>query len=688
MSYFATKPVNELLPALITKIERYHRYKDRIGDTSKWSRSYDLYYGNHVNSGDNTTISNVGEDEELTAYGVNYYRNLIKHVLALTCDEKPSFDFRAKNTDLESQQQAKLAENIIDSYLTEKRMGRYMKQAAERALVFKEGFTYQQWDPALGREIMPQPVMNPDGTPKLDEDGVPMKKIIYEGDPSMSSKSPWDVIRDVHLRDWAKCKWVIVREYENVYDLAARCPEKAEAIIARRTVTSDPLLNSVSRVVKNNIIDDDRDLIPTYHFYHLPTAAVPSGRFTKFITTDLYLYDGPYQYANRAGNHRLPVQRITPGEKFDTTDGYSEFNDIMVLQQVLNILVSTVFTNQQAFGVQSIWMPGNSNLSIEQISESLVLLKGGSADSKPEPIQLTATPAEIFKNAEVVEGAMEKISGINSVVRGDPQHNLKSGAALGRLQAMAIQFNSNFQGSWAELQEDGGTFLLHLLQNFARTQRITALAGKANRGAMKAWTGKDIEMIDRLVCDLGNPMTKTYSGRIDLAETFLDKGLIKDPSQFMQLVKTGNIDPMFESPLSKLELIRKENEMLTDGKPVKAMVGDSHIQHSQEHRVILDDPEIRAAADAGDPLAVKIIQNTTAHMMEHKQLHETQELFWFVVSGEQPPPPPPPAPGMGGPPPQEAGPGPQGPMPPPPPPTGPPQHPPEAPPIPPLPPGV
>jgi hypothetical protein len=157
---------------------------------------------------------------------------------------------------------------------------------------------------------------------------------------------------------------------------------------------------------------------------------------------------------------------------------------------------------------------------------------------------------------------------------------------------------------------------------------------------MKAWTGKDIDMIDRLICDLGNPLFRTYSGRQDTADKLIEKGLIKDASQYFQVLETGNLDPLLEGPMSKLELIRKENEMLLEGRKAVALVGDSHIQHAQEHRVILDDPEIRVAADGGDELAQSILQNTLAHIMEHKNLNGTQDPFWFVVSGEQPPPPP------------------------------------------------
>lgn len=654
---------------------KFHQSKEMKGEYKKWRKSYKYYYGEHVENADGTSVASVGEDSELTAYGINHYRNLVKHVLALNCSQKPVFEYRAKNSDLESLQQARLANSIIDSYLTEKRMGRHMKSAAERALVFKVGYVHTQWDTSSGRELMAEPVLDEQGLPKLDDDGQPVKKIRYEGDPEITAKSPWEVGHDLNLRDWTKAKWVWVKEYENKWDLAAQYPQLADQI-QKLSYNYDEQEYLAPRIKSSSEINSETDLIPVFYFYHLPSAAVPSGRFSKFLTPSISLYDGTYQYGKK-----LAVSRITPGEMFDTVDGYSEFYDVMVLQQVLNMVYSTILTNQQAFGVQSIWVPGNANLSSEELSNGMVILKGGDPDSKPQALQLTATPAEIFKNGELVEKAMEKLSGVNSVVRGDPEANIKSGVALGRLQAMAIQFSSNFQQSWAELQEDSGTFLLHLLQNFANTKRMTAIAGKKNAGAMKSWTGKDIQNIERVVCDLANPITKTYAGRLDLADKFLDKGIIKDPTQYFQLIQTGSLDPILEGPTSKLELIRKENEMLLDGKSVTAMVGDSHLQHCSEHRVILDDPAIREAVANGDQLATQIVQNTLAHIQEHQNLHTTQDVFWFAVSGEKPPPPPmPPSP------PSMEGSGPQGPSSPlPPPPVGPTPQP-EPPPVPPLPP--
>jgi hypothetical protein len=87
-----------------------------------------------------------------------------------------------------------------------------------------------------------------------------------------------------------------------------------------------------------------------------------------------------------------------------------------------------------------------------------------------------------------------------------------------------------------------------------------------------------------------------------------------------------------------------------EGKPVKAIVGDAHIMHSQEHMTVINDPMIRESAANGDELAIQIIQEVTNHILEHKNLHETQDPFFTMLSGEPPPPPPPmPPPGAMGP---------------------------------------
>jgi hypothetical protein len=101
-------------------------------------------------------------------------------------------------------------------------------------------------------------------------------------------------------------------------------------------------------------------------------------------------------------------------------------------------------------------------------------------------------------------------------------------------------------------------------------------------------------------------------------------------------METGNLDPLIEGPLAELDLIRQENELFMDGKgsKVRALVGDAHLLHMQEHRTLISNPLIRA--DDG------MVQEVLAHMQMHMELYKTQDPLWSQVAGE------PAAPAQGG----------------------------------------
>lgn len=663
--YFAQKPLPEFLSDIEERIKNFNDYMSKTGRARKILRSEQLYFGRHLGewSVGSSTTHDVGEQNELTAFGVNLYRNLIKYVLSFTTSQKASFDPRAKNTDTRSTTQAKLAGNILDSYLSEKRMDRHFVSAAERALVNGKGFVYITWDPSLGKPTSTMPIENP------LEDG-PSEKIVYEGDVSITAKGFLDVGYDVNVRDWEKRKWGWVREYENKWDLIARHPEQAdliEKLTAKDDLACVEARSRFTEMVGENI---NQDLVPVYHFYHLKSDATPSGRYCKFLNGQISLYDGPIPYK------RLPIFRITPGEEFDTGEGYSDAFDIMAPQEVLNVLFSIPFSNQQAFANPLLHLPDGCEISTSQLNGSqFSILRGGPAGTEPKVINLTSTPAELFKNIEMVQQFMMKAMGLNSAAVGDAKEDVKSGVGLSRLQAMAIQYASGYQRSYANLLEDGGSFVLELIQTFAKTKRMLALAGASNKGAMSSFTGEDIDLIDRVSVDLGNPLSRTAAGRVDLADKFFEKGNISF-KQYVNVLQTGTLDNVYEAEDAQPELIQKENELLMEGKPVMAMVGDGHKAHIKEHKAKMDDPYLRSRAAEGDQEAMSIIQAITMHCQEHMQLEMTQDPIWFAISGEQPPPPPPPMPMMG-PPPGPGGPPPQGP----PPPDGPP-----LPPAPPLPP--
>lgn len=631
--YFATLPSDELCGKAAELIRKFHKHNESTGLREKCEKSERLYFGEH-GDGDTSRIVAVGDDGELMALSVNDFRTLIRHTLALVTSQKPSYDPRARNSDLESIQQTKLASNIIDAYMVEKRMGRHMASCAERSFVQAKAYVYMKWNTALGRQYGAKPVTDDQGQPVLDENGEPVEKIIHEGDVEASPRSRFDVIYNHRVRDWTKNKWVIVKSWESRWDEVERYPHIADGIAS---LPSNDTIEENGRGKRNREDEDeseDEDLIPVFELYHLKTDSVPNGRYYKFYSDKLWAYDGPIPYT------RLPVFPMSPGERFDTTEGYTDAFDIMGLQDASNVLHSIPFTNQQALGIQFIHLPDGCELS-ETMFRGLAILKGGVPGTEPKGLQLTSTAGEVFKSIEVIGGAMQKQMGLNDAVTGDMDISSKTtGIALERLQAMAIQYSSSAQKSWAELLEDCGTFLFELIKTFSRSERMVALGGKHNRGAMASYTGEDISDVERVSVDLGNPLSRTLAGRLGLADKLLDKDKIS-AKQYLQVATTGQLDTITESEESELDLIRKENESLMDGQPVRALTGDAHILHGREHKTVINDPNLRDRAAKGDPAALVIVQATLAHLKEHEMLRMTQAPYYNEISGEPPPPPPP-----------------------------------------------
>jgi len=282
--------------------------------------------------------------------------------------------------------------------------------------------------------------------------------------------------------------------------------------------------------------------------------------------------------------------------------------------------------------VQNVWLPENSNIASSQIAGGLNVIQ---SKQKPEAINLTSTPAEVFKFLEMLERAMETISSVNSVARGDPQASLKSGAALALVQSMALQFTSGLQQSYVQLMEDVGTALIKLLQDYASSPRFVAIVGKNNRSELKQFTGEDISNINRVIVDVGNPLSRTASGRVQMAENLLQYMPDKiNPMQYLNVINTGQLEPLTEEIQDDLNLIRGENEKLMGGEMVYALFTDSHDQHIRGHKNVLSDPELRK-----DP---ELVKRVGAHMQEHFGLLETTEPQKLILMGQQPIQPPPP----------------------------------------------
>ncbi len=578
--YFAQMPADKIAAEILTRVEDYQEYLMTSGRLALWKRSYEYYYNPAIKG---SRLNRVGAQAEFTSIKVNHYRNLLVHLETMTMQQRPAFDPKATNTDYKSQAQTILANGLLEYYMKEKKLERNIKLSLKHSLIFGEGFVLSEWDATSGEVYEVNP-----------ETQAPIR----QGDLRYMNFMPMDVARDFTKQSSEYHDWYIVTSYKNRYTLAAKYPELAEKILALPSKT-----DTDNKTTSLWFMADETDDVPVYTLYHNKTDAVADGRVCECLSSDIVLLDGPLPYRN------IPVFRIAPEEMVGTPFGYTVGFDLLPVQEAIDALYSTVITNQSTFGVQNIAIPQGHNLSVTAISGGLNLIEYDSKLGKPEALNLTSTPPEIFNFITQLEQLSETLSGVNSVARGNPESSLKSGSALALVQSMAIQFSISLQQSYAQLLEDLGTSTINILRDFASVPRIAVIAGKSNRSIMKQFTGDDLDLINRVTVDMGNPLSKTSAGRVQLAENLMANGLIENGQQYIQVLSTGKLEPAIEGIQAELLNIKAENEEMSEGKNVPVIVTDNHKTHILEHKAILASPDARR-----NP---QIIQLVTAHIQEH-----------------------------------------------------------------------
>jgi hypothetical protein len=628
--YWAADEANKVASEALTRASSFYNVLSQNYYLDQLVRNWLYYHGqyNATIAGDSHRVSFTGEEGELSSLAINHFRNIGQHMLNMITANRPTMEARAVNTDYKSLAQTYLANGILDYYMREKSLEDCIRRATEMAVVLGSGFIRLEWNATAGELY--------DFDPETGEKN-------FEGEIEFNTLSPFDVVFDGTKESWDH-EWVLVRTFQNRFNLAAKYPELKERILGMQTknmATTSYRLSMFS--------NDQTDDIPVYELFHKRTEAMPDGRYVLFLDSDLTLLDLPLPYRD------IPVYRISAGEYMGTPYGYTPMFDIFPIQEAINSLYSTILTNQSAFGVQNLFVPRGADLDINSLEGALNILEG---NAKPEPLALTATSPEIFSFLQTLERMVETISGVNSVTRGNPEASLKSGTALALVQSMSLQFISGLQQNYVKLIEGIGTSLINILKDYAKTPKTVSLVGKNNRPMLKEFTSDSIKDINRVIVTVGNPLARTTAGRVQMAEQMLQMGLIKNPQEYFQVINTGSIETMYESDMNELLLIKRENEFMMEGKEVMADMLDTHQLHIMEHRTILSDPELRM-----DPDLRRTVQT---HIQEHIDMLRMVDPDLLMLTGQQPlqnpnmgqvPPP------MGGPmpPPNAGGPG-MGPM--------------------------
>ena len=603
---FATLPSLDCIRECKDKVDKYYKYIISTNLNLLLWKCYNYYYTANTTAGYVTTS---GDHLEYSKLMVSDFRNLLQHQLLLTTSNRPAWDCKAINNDYKSKTQTILGNALLDYYLKEDGIEDLLVAAVEKSLYSGEGFIEVAWNIDKGKEI-------------TDDKG----NSVRTGNIDLNNFSTLEVIRDVLVEKFEKNNWVILRKEANRYDLASAFPDYEDQILNLPSVY-ESLQSYNIPPYKNrgqlNIVGSDQVIVWT--LYHKRTPSCPDGRLVEFTEdTSFVLTDVPLPY------EEIPVHRVAASNWNGTCFGYSIAFDLAPIQEAENVMYSTALTNNKTFGVQVISVEAGTNYSANQFGDGLSVIERPQGTQPPQGLNLTASAPELYNFLNQLQQKQEVISGVNSVVRGDPTGALRgnSGAALALVQSQSVQFMNGLVASYNQLLENVGNSMIKRLQKFAQLPILAEIVGKNNKTLLQEFTSDDISLINRVQVQAANPITKTLAGKINLADTLLQSGIIKTSDDYLMVLQTGNLQPMVHAETSELLLIADENEKISSGEVPPALYSDNHVLHIREHNSVGSSNEARA-----NP---QIMEALLAHCQQHIELLKTTDPQLLQILGQEP----------------------------------------------------
>jgi len=585
--YFARLPPysRDLGSRLLTLVDRHYEYLPGLRPYRRARRIRQLYYGlpTEASPFDVTTVARMGSDGELTAINLNRLHHLGQRFLTMGVSEDFGWQPVTANADTKSQEEAILASSVLEH---EKRASNLdAVRHAFNELSLLDGWSYfsVRWDPAAG--------------PKYDVlDG----RAVHEGRLKVRVHEWWRTVTDVNRYD-ANHDWVILTEYENRWDLAAKWASGSspqQRALYEKIVSLPPenrfVLTWQEQARGRVWTPEDTTTCPVYTLFHRPTPAVPEGREVIFIGDGTILFDGPSVYGEQ-----LPVYRVAANEMHGTPFGVSVLADVVSLQHVANAMLNIGITNNVNNGITNLAVRSGANLNLSHIGDGASIWE---VDGKPGedimPLNLVQSSPETSNLAKFLLEEMTTQVGLNSVALGRQEHQMPASLAA-LLDQKAREFAGFFVRGDRLAVTNLGSAIIRCYRQFAKAPRVLeVIAGEGRRYMLPDFVGQKLGDISRVNVAVRSGMVSTPAGQMAFAEQLVGSGVLENPNPMplrvlLGLYQRGSLDVALMGAETEDMLISRENDLISQGQNPLVRSLDNHLEHIKRHKDTIANPAVR-----------------------------------------------------------------------------------------------
>lgn len=551
-----------------------------------FKESYKYYYGLVWN--DMYSTSTVGEQDEFTAININESRSHIKGILSMTTQNRLVFDCLTQSTDVRARNNVLIGNALLDHIFYQSRLERHARQMLEIGLFSGTSYLYVGWKQGKMRDV--------------DEEG----NAAYGGDIEAVPLTLLDVGLNPFKTQFEDQDSFKFRRIMNKYELAATYKNQAEEIMNLPNPDHEEMMG---------IDDNEYGSVWVYYTFHKPCKALPNGRMMISCQNEVVLYDDVNPYGC------IPVVCFRPDIRYGSAFGHAPLFDLMPLQEAANTLDSSFLTMAENFAIPNVLASDRFKAIETDIAGGMKLIQG-----KPDPdapnqgfptaMNMPKPDGVYLQQRENYSQYMQGLSGQNASVRGQYQQG-QSGTAIALAASAAQMFNSGVEAAYIMSVEEAAMLILKICHKFMSTEDIIEVAGLSQDYASLNFSESSLADINRVKINLGNPLSKTVSGRVEIANQLLERGQI-NARDYMNILLSGQLQEAIEKGSSQTALMKLENEMLAQNeKPIMSAL-DNHVLHVEKHREMIDNPLVRKNE--------QIIALVMEHIEEHLQIMEVLKV--------------------------------------------------------------
>jgi hypothetical protein len=576
---------DEFAEEVFTRFGRFaERWREGMSPVSHAVlEAYRMYHG--MADGEDQPIVDLmtgGEHDEFMRLFINEYRGFVRHQNSLLTTERQIWDVQARTSGSQAAKQVTLARNLLDHLMAAKSYEKRFSDAAEYMRPLGASFIVQGWNPNGGHK----------GT----------------GDIWAETKAPWEVAHE-NVREYTDVEWWIFVRWEARWPWVAHFA-KGKPELAERLADLSPDESILSGMFSSDPEEENgSDRIPLLYLYANPSRACPQGRVAILAGAEgeLVLLDGPSPYGE------APIKRMCAAEFLGTSIPYGNSWTMLPIQKAYDVCWGAVLSRIDMFSIPNVSSEDGVEFEASDISGANSLKRPMGAQP-PEVLDMMTIPTPLPSTIEALGTRMEAASGINSVTRGQPTENITSGSMAALIASQAQQFNSADERAYVTTMEAVGTDALRIYQRCATEKQIISIVGKDERYTTREFVGEDLALVQRVSIKVGNALSRNIAGRTEIANHLLERGLIQDPREYLEVLNTGNLSPVFRGPVNEVEMIKAENERMSEGIDPIVSLWDNDELHIREHKCELD-----TDARYDEAIAERINKHLMAHMTSWQQ---------------------------------------------------------------------